>query len=267
MKHVTWFEKIETINTTDNRSVDIFRYNHVDDSAILEEWANHFRNHYCRDETIDNAISGTGLSRSEYIHQFVFPSKTKKPGPSTRAGDFGEILVADYLEFVLGFVVPRTRYEFKDSPNESAKGTDIIGFKLQNENEISNADELFTFEVKCALASTNNEVLQSAINDSKKDFQLRKAFSLNAIKYRLKLQGKNKVISLVERFQNQTDKPYREQTGAAAVLSEHVWDESIVSNCSIIDHPNKARMSLIIIRGVDLMSFINILYQKACDQS
>jgi hypothetical protein len=265
MRHVSWLDQVETVNTADRKSVQVFSYNHVNDESILNEWAVHFRNHYCRDREIDNEISGTGMSRSEYLLNVKFPSQTDKPGPSIRSGDFGEILIADYLQFILGYDVPRTRYEFKSIRNESTKGTDVIGFKIADPSEITNADQLFTFEVKCSLTSTNNGTLQSAIDDSKKDVEIRKAESLAAMKIRLRAQNNLTKIALVERFQNQVDKPYRQNSGAAAVVSDHCWTGETVTKATAKGHPNRRRLTLIVIKGNQLMNLVHDLYKRACD--
>jgi hypothetical protein len=58
-------------------------------------------------------VSGTGLTKAEYLIQRKFPDARNAPGPSIRAGDFAEILVADYVEYKLGYWCPRKlRYDF-----------------------------------------------------------------------------------------------------------------------------------------------------------
>src|SRR6185437_4961816 len=128
--HINWLvDTGEVIVTSDGEKVKVFELQHKNDQIILSAWANHFRNHYCLDEEIDILRNGTPFSRSEYLKSIKFPDQSAKPGPSIRSGDFGEILVADYLEFSLGYWVPRTRYANKTIRNESVKGCDILGFK------------------------------------------------------------------------------------------------------------------------------------------
>ncbi len=261
MQHVNWLVELESQQTVNNHTVQVFRYNHDDNEDVLNEWADHFRNHYCRDTEIDSERAGTGLTRADFLDQMKFP------GPSIKSGDFGEILVADYVQFRLQYTVPRTRYEFKTISNESTKGIDVIGFKLHDANS-TNADQLLTFEVKCALSSNpDNAALQNAINDSVKDFNLRKPEALMAMKQRLRMKGEQDMVTLVERFQNPVDKPYRENTGAAAILSTHVWDDQVISNTDSNNHPNQPRLTLIVIKGDDLMNLVNDLYQRARDNA
>ena len=76
-------------------------------------------------------VEGTGLTKAEYLRQTLLPDRTQVPGPSLRSGDFGEILVADYIEYSLGYWCPRElRYQDRWNRNDSTKGCDVIGFKF-----------------------------------------------------------------------------------------------------------------------------------------
>lgn len=179
------------IKTKDGALAEVWEVRFPTDTAILSQWADHFRKQYCLDCEIDDLRDGTGLSRRDYLTQMVFPDRENAPGPGIRSGDFAEILIADFVEYLLGYQVPRIRYDMKDVPNESTKGVDVLGFKIRSAN-FSPADELITCEVKASLTSfgqTTNR-LQDAINDSPKDI-CRCAYTLNAIKRRL-LRDKNK---------------------------------------------------------------------------
>ena len=77
------------------------------------------------------------------------------PGPSSRSGDFGEILIADYIEFVLGYWCPRElRYQDRWNRNDSTKGCDVIGFKFVADGVEDPGDELFIFELKSGMTKT-----------------------------------------------------------------------------------------------------------------
>ena len=91
----------QIMESADGKDIAIFEFHYQADTAILSAWAKHFRNHYCADTEIDALRNGTGLSRAEYLIQVKFPDEAIAPGPSIRSGDFGEILVADYLSRLL----------------------------------------------------------------------------------------------------------------------------------------------------------------------
>ena len=137
-EHVRWLIDTGEKLTLDNgKSVDVWVLRHVEDDDMLSAWAMHLRNHYCLDDEIDFYRRGLGLSRTDYLNNIKLPDSIKAPGPSIRAGDFSEILVSDYLQFILDYWVPRTRYGDKTVRNESTKGSDVIGFKIIDEGHRS----------------------------------------------------------------------------------------------------------------------------------
>ncbi len=268
-QHLSWLKDTgRVLHTADGKDVSIFEFAHSPDPRILSKWAKHFRNHYCFDNKIDDLRRGTGLSRCDYLTNLKFPHVRERPGPSVRAGDFGEILVADFVQYMLNYTVPRTRYLDKIRRNQSPEGIDVIGF-LQADPKPSPQDELITFEVKCALASASTTTLQRAVNDSCKDFNLRKAESLNAIKQRLMMQSEENagMIAVVERFQNKTDRPYNEISGAAAVHSEHTYSDEVVTSADAGSHPNQENLFLVLIRGNELMALVHELYRTAANEA
>lgn len=266
--HAEWLiDTGERLETVDGKDIEIweFRYNH--DDSVLSTWAQHFRNQYCLDEEIDYLRKGYGYSRSEYLNAIKFPDPKQTPGPSIRSGDFGEILVADYLEFVLGYWVPRTRYSDKTIRNESTKGCDIIGFHMARDDGSSPEDCMRIFESK--VQATGNKAkpkLQEAIDGSGKD-TIRKAESLNAIKQRLYRNGKTSDADKIERFQNEVDHPYKITYGAAALFDTKLFDRSLVSSANSSSHPHSDNLALIVINGDQLMPLIHELYERAANEA
>ena len=270
--HAAWLVHADKLLKTKNgRPVQIVEFNHQQDDAVLSAWAKHFRENYCLDAKIDTLRAGTGLSRADYLKQLVFPNRTKL-GPAVRAGDFAEILVSDYFEFTQGYIVPRTRYRYKGTPNESTKGSDLIGFKLvgdlgANGRLDSPADALLCVEVKAQFTGKyDTERLQDAIKHSPKD-ELRKSISLNATKQRLLAENNTAHSQLVERFQNVNDRPYKNIMAAAAVYCSTVFVEDTVGNASTKDHPHAKTVQLLVLRGKDMMNLVHLLYERAADEA
>ena len=127
---------------------------------------------------------------------------------------------------------------------------------------------VLAFEVKAQLTDYGYKGrLQTAIDDSSKDI-LRRATTLNATKQRLRRSGQQEKVLLVQRFQNQADHPYIFRSGAAAVLSDAAYDETLIqSSTTIAGHENKGNLDLIVIRGNDLMNLVHGLYQRAADEA
>ncbi|MFZ7130948.1 MAG: Hachiman antiphage defense system protein HamA [Eubacteriales bacterium] len=268
MKHIEWLKETDKVlNTPDGRSIQVYELAHNQDDDILSEWAKHFRNHYCKDNEIDSLREGTGYSREEFLINMKFPDEKNAPGPSIRAGDFGEILIADYLEYISGYYVPRIRYCDKAIRNESTKGCDVIGFKLYNIESFSTKDILAIYEVKAKLTGNDLEnKLQEAVDDSLKDVT-RKGESLNYIKQHFLKQGKVDIVSQVARFQNPEDKPYQELFGAAALFSTSCYNDECITNTDTSAHPTGKDLKLIVVYGKDMMDLVKELYRRAANEA
>ena len=83
----------EEIELENGNTVQVFELEELNDQ-MLQEWSEHFRQTYCPDTKIDILRHGTGLSRKEYLTNYVFPSMGSGFGPATRLGDFTELLIA-----------------------------------------------------------------------------------------------------------------------------------------------------------------------------
>lgn len=259
-------EKEENLTTVDGKPIKVFSFNYdSNDSETMSAWAKHFRNHYCSDANIDEYRNGTGLSKKDYLLQIKFPDQSVVPGPSVRSGDFSEILIADYLEFILNYWVPRTRYSNKINRNSSPMGSDIVGFKLFDSNE-THKDILTVIETKASYTNTTENRLQKAIDDSRKD-DIRIAESLNAIKQRFIDQNDNDKKLKIERFQNPADKPYTKFYGAAALFSTETYDEELIRTSDTSNHLASNSLMLIVIRGENMMSLVHELYRRAADEA
>ncbi|WP_370232102.1 Hachiman antiphage defense system protein HamA [Marinobacter nauticus] len=263
-EHIKWlFDTEERLNTEDGKEVEIWQFRHEPDDSALSEWAKHFRNHYCLDREIDYWRKGYGYSREEYLNTIKFPDPKDAPGPSIRAGDFGEVLVADFLEYLLGYWVPRTRYGDKTVRNESTKGSDIIGFYIVEDGKNSSDDRLAVFEAKTQFTGKKGKKrLQDAVDGSAKDIA-RKAESLNAIKQRLFYQQKREEADKIERFQNRVDHPYIEVYGAVALFENALFDSSLASKTITATHPYSDNLTLVVISGSDMMALVHELYRRA----
>ncbi|MES9970313.1 MAG: Hachiman antiphage defense system protein HamA [Candidatus Thiodiazotropha sp.] len=266
-EHLQWLHDTgEIIVTSSGESVPVFEFAYDNSNEeVMHHWATHFRNHYCLDTEIEH-LKPEGMSNSDYLLTLKFPGKSGGLGPSTRSGDFAEILVADYLEFLREYYVPRTRYDRKIIGNESSKGSDVLGFKQISEKP-SNKDELIIYEVKARLSENSvSNTLQTAINDSSKD-EARLAESLNGAKQRLYDQRNYEGMSIISRFQQNVDHPYKTKYGAAAVLSDSSCCVETLAEASSEEHSSRKQLEMIVIRGPLLMSLVHSLYERAANEA
>lgn len=266
--HIPWLKRtVDSIQSSDGKDIEVFEFDHQADEEVLKAWARHFRNHYCCDSQIDTLARGTGDSKANYLRKIKFPDGKVKPGPSIRAGDFAEILAADYLEFVLKYWVPRTRYRDKVVRNESTKGADTVGFLFSRDGQESLSDRLAMFESKAQFSGNRSlPKLQQAVDHSSKDVA-RKGESLNAIKQRLLDLQDLTGVGKVERFQDDVARPYTQVFGAVAHLDSNVFDVDSIkeTDCSSHDYPDD--LVLIVIKGNSMMQLARDLYQRAADEA
>lgn len=263
-QYLDWLIQEKTVTTSEGKQIIVYELVIQDDEDILNSWAKHLREHYCADTEIDVLCTGFGLERKEYLRTIKFPDAHTRPGPSVRAGDFTEILIADYVQYVLDYIVPRTRYDRKVNRNSSTMGSDLIGYKCGE--KISKDDELIVFEVKARASEVpppSKVRLQKAVDDSNKDV-LRLAETLNAVTQRLIDRNDSEEVKRVQRFQNSTDNPYRKTYAAAAVHSNMSYSEAALKTVSTLHHAD-SDLSLIVIHCDKLMDFIHRMYGRACE--
>ncbi|MFP6845032.1 MAG: Hachiman antiphage defense system protein HamA [Thalassolituus sp.] len=266
-EHIQWLHDTgEVITISSGEGVPVYEFAYdVTNETVMSHWARHFRNHYCADNVIE-ILKPEGTTKTDYLLEIKFPHKTKSPGPSIRAGDFAEILVADYLMFLHNYYVPRTRYDRKIIGNESSKGSDVLGFKHNNRNH-PEQDELIIYEVKARLSENSAQnTLQTAIGDSSKD-EARLAESLNGVKQRLYDQKDDDGMAIISRFQKNVDQPYKTIFGAAAVLTDSSCCVETLAEASTKEHSSPTKLDMIVIRGPVLMSLVHGLYERAANEA
>jgi hypothetical protein len=265
--YLNYLKSVELLSLESGGECEVWEFVVPKDESCLSEWASRFRNTYCSDNDIDLLRNGTGKSRAEYLLEMVFPDKNTPPGPTVRSGDFAELMISDYVEFVLGYLVPRGKYAEKGSRNESVKGVDIVGFQCSDPSAPKPTDEMLTFEVKAKLSGGKyDDRLQIAVNDSGKDY-LRAAETLAAMKRRMYVAGECTSALVVERFQNVVDRPFRLLSGAATILSDKAFDIDGIKGTSIVAHNNANNLKLIAIKGKDLMRLAHALYERSADEA
>lgn len=218
-------------------------------------------------------------SRKDFLNDLKFPSTTPGLGPATRSGDFAEILIADYLEWKLGFWAPRVRWASKINRDSSPQGCDVLGLSVEDLNNFSIADRLIVFEVKASLSVGGSKtVLKKAVEHSAKD-HLRLDESLNYVRQKMVDAEDAEKVALVNRFQSPVDAPYTEKYGAAAVFVAENYDENKIcevdtgnitgsqSADEAEEHPNKDALSIIVVKGDDMMNLVHELYRRAADEA
>ena len=252
------------IYTNEGKKIEVFHLDIQDDPEIFEEWAKQFRRNYCSDDELQEMTNEINISSNEYLKNYKLPSDSGI-GLSTMSGDFGEIVVSDYLQYIEEYAVPRTRYDSKVNKDTSTQGSDVLGYK-KGDMTLQN-DEIIVIEVKSSASTgsslTNKQRLQVAINHSDKDFE---RFSTSVVASYLKLVKDNSdQADIVKRFLNTTDHPFNVIYGAVAVHSNQSYDIEFIKNAVTQHHRAKENLRLLVIHSNELLNFIKRLYLKASE--
>ncbi len=264
-----YFVFVKDITLPSNKIIKVYELvKDLQDDHVLNLWAKSLRNYYIEENLIDDLYTGTGLSKSEYLQKNIFPNPANKLGAATMSGEFGEILVYDFIHYTQNYYVTKLRYLEKTNPDVPVSGSDVIGYAIKNVLKPSIEDKLLIAEVKTRSSvgrrlTIQDNPLTKAIADSPKD-RNRIAESLNAEKRRLLMRNRLTEAKIVERFQNRTDNPYQIEFSAVAVLSKEIYTEEFIRE--VIDSINIDDIisNILIIYSDKLLAFIRDLYRRAC---
>lgn len=259
-----------SITTSSGKEIQVYKLNSesLDDNS-LNNWALGLRDNYVEQIHLKSLVKGTGLTQKEYLEKNVFPNHQDKIGASTMSGEFGEILVYDYINFVLKYYITRTRYLEKINPNMPVPGSDVIGYKVKNANKPCKSDHLIVAEVKTRSSKVGNKTslcektVTNAIEHSIKD-RVRIGESLNAEKRRLLNRLRYDEAKIVERFQNKTDNPFTLDFFAVAVLDNELYSKEMILDAVNSQHENLKSTNVLIIHSKELKLFLRGLYRRAC---
>lgn len=258
------------LKTSRGKCIDVYKLNNETLSEkVLNEWALGLRSNYVKEGLIETYMQGTGLTKKEYLEKRVFPSPDNSIGAGIMSGEFGEILVYDFVNYFWKYYVTRTRYLDKNTPNSAISGSDVIGYKIYDINHPNIKDNLLVAEVKTRSSISGKKIsyeynpLKSAILDSNKD-RIRLSESLNAEKRRLITRERYEEAKIVERFQNKTDNPFNLKFFAVAVMDSSLYSEEFILKVANIFENEISNKNILIIHSVELMNFIRDLYKRAC---
>lgn len=274
--YIQWFNKSSNeIKTLDGKSVEVWEFNHNGDENILREWAWNFRQNYITDDELEANISSTDYEgrKADFLREMIFPDEKTiyknrpKQDSIVRIGDFAELLVADFFEFCYSkkYWIPRTRYDSKDNRNFSTKGTDVIGFRFEDDSMNNKNDTLLTVEVKANLAKTKDKNrLLDAINDAQKD-PTRYSESLVVMNKRFIREKKEVEALKVKRFQRRVDNPFTIIHSALAIFSDANFNDKVIKD--IDASGDKCNLNLIVFHGKDLLELCQELYERAINEA
>jgi hypothetical protein len=226
----------------------------------------HIRRHYISDEEINEACEITGKNKADYLKEQMIPQRDETLGPSVIAGDIAEIIISDIFEFEFGYKVPRVKMENRSGKNNSEHGTDILAFNVNINELVSKNSEMIISEVKANLSQSNFDVLNTAMNDFKKNEidQQRYAHTLDYFRKKCKEKNEIELTKIIARFEQKTKFPYKIIFAPAGVSSVKNIDSNGIIPITNNDFQLRADDKLIYIHGDSLMILAYDLYRRAC---
>ena len=239
-----------------------YKLNYSMDETVLDDWALHIRKNYIDDDQLIDDASENGMPVEQYLKEYVIPQKEDELGPTARSGDITEIIVADLLEFIFDYSVPRYKMKNRSGKTTSQQGTDVIAYKFYNSDKSPNEkDELIATEVKGVLSSNTYVPIKSAIVDSQKDDH-RLASSIDYCRKRLRELGATEESNEVKRFLLKPDNNYKLSFAAAAVSSRETADDIIVLDVLGEDLEIRSGQKIFYIHGKKLMELAHNIYER-----
>lgn len=185
------------------------------EEAMLEDWALHLRRHYVRDDELKRYCDGEARDVATVLKEDYIPDR-----PTTRSGDFGEILLSDILQFLEGYEVPRYKQVKRADRNMSDPGVDVVAYRISDPIGSNSSDELLTIEVKTRLTSKKHQ-LSNAILDAEQSAQkdhARIAMTLRMYKKRSSDVGDERTKNEMIRLMMKSEKPYKHVLAMAVVI-------------------------------------------------
>lgn len=271
-EYLKWIVEENGKIINNDKILKCYKIDYNNDPIILDSWALHIRRHYISDNELADECDSLDLTSENYLKQYVIPQRTEGLGPTARSNTISEILLSDLMEFIFGYEVPRCRQYNMSGKTVSEHGTDVIGYKFINADRTPNKDDrLIATEVKAILSKSDVNVINSAIKDSGKD-EYRVALTLNYMRRKLKMMGKEKESKEILRFQTKTKDgyDYHIEYVAAGItslseLAEQEIDGKKVQIIPGVDGSTLAisdNTSIYFIHGKQLMKLAHDVYER-----
>ncbi|MFC6169264.1 hypothetical protein ACFQ4L_01570 [Lapidilactobacillus mulanensis] len=268
--YVQCYCAIDHVKSNESLNIDLVNINvPFDDEKLLKEWAVNFRRKFISDDDLIEELEDTGINEPlDYLLSRIYPTLGDNFANSVRIGDFGEVLVAEYLMFLEQYWVPTlfTRYYGKPNKDKSTMGSDIFAIKFADDSGENPNDELCICEVKTGFSGTAKSRLQNAIDGSNKDdlsqIDLRVSASLGASKLGLKHNQNGSPFNYkkIARFENPIERPYNNQYLAAAVVDDTILKFNKLKEVTVGFSKHKKNLRMITFHGIDLRKLLNALY-------
>ena len=233
----------------------------ISDDETLNQWALHIRRHYIRDKELEESLEDLPYTKKEYLKINKIPQRGGQ-GSVARSTDITEILVADILQFLMNYEVPRIKQLNRSNKDLPEHGTDVIGFRFENSIDKPNRkDVLVAAEVKSRLSNTNFNSIKDAVKHSKKD-SFRVATTLDYYRLKLKQYGDIEDAKKILRFQLKSEYPYQTIYNAFAITSLDDINYNTIIQINGSDLNLELDQNVYFVHGNDLMNLAHNVYDR-----
>ena len=261
-KYIDWVIEESGICIKDGLPIKCYKINYSQDDSILDDWALHIRRHYVSDEALAEDVDVLGMELEDYLREYIIPQKYETLGATVRSGDIAEIIVADLLEFIKGYSVPRYKQINRSGKNNSEHGTDVIAYRFEKADKTpSRRDELIAAEVKAKLTDESYDPIENAVNHSKKD-TMRLARTINHCRKKLQELGLNSESQEVTRFLLKPEYDFQVKYIAAGLSSRETVEKEIKLSVSADELCIGINREIYYIHGKELMSLAHNIYER-----
>lgn len=107
--YIEWIIEEQGVVFNDGIPLNSYKITYdISDEETLNQWALHIRRHYIQDNELEESLKDLPYSKEEYLKTYKIPQRGGQ-GSVSRSADITEILVADMLQFLMNYEVPRIK--------------------------------------------------------------------------------------------------------------------------------------------------------------
>lgn len=254
---ITWVLEGDP-DTIDGALVSIGSLSRADSEAITGEQGSVLLVCYVDPEVLRHIAEDNGQLPSEVLRERFLPD-----APPIKVGDFGEVYAREALEGRDdGLVFPGFRWRNKAYKNDTVRGPDLIGFKLQADSEhASRQDTLVLVEAKTR-STRDARVAEKALTDAVKHSGSRLADALFTLQASLRELGLEDEAKALARFTKPHPTPYKRRLIPAVVIATNVWREDFLDGL-VVAPTADSELELVVLTIDDLAPWIDEVHCAA----
>lgn len=234
--------------------VDRFKEAAARNTAILEYLGGKVLESYLPEDIFQMELQRVG---NENIPQ-VIRNEHLPSSPTTKRGEFGEILTHLILVDVYGYLVPIYKLHGKEHKDMPMRTTDVIAFKIHDKERAR--DRLFLCEVKVR-TSADNDVAEEAYNKLSSEVTTRISLGLTYIAKRLLQENNLGLLAEINRFRDEySNSEYEKHPELYLVFDTAIWRDSVIARLD--GHVDLPRFKCRAVLVKKLRELVNQVYEN-----